>query len=202
MENLTTLDPIILPANYGLSVSEMTEIYPNPNWAIKTYDVFERATARSTLQILGANGKISLPIPVKKYLKGTPTSAIKIDYLQKWQNQHWRSIQSAYGKSPFFEYYRTELEKLFLQKPDLLIEFTIPIIKWIHRQYFPKGNFSVIMAQDEQKFQPINHSILSMNWKKGTEKQERQYTQVFGQEFVTGLSVLDALFCEGPNFGN
>lgn len=193
---------IILPALYGLRVVDMEKIFLYPDWFIETDEEFQKSTQRTKIDILGANGKISLSIPVKKHGKGTPTSAIKIDYIQKWQNQHWRSIQSAYGRSPFFEYYEQELKYFFHQKPELLVDFTVPILKWIHNQYHPKGLFSVTLSQTEFNLQPQTELHLSYERDKTNEKQRWNYTQVFGQEFVTELSVLDALFCAGPNFGN
>lgn len=202
MEPKDLKTPVVLPPLYGLSVPDFEKIYPNSDWEIDANEEFEKTTSRTNLNILGANGKISLTIPVKRFEKGTPTSAIKIDYVQKWQNQHLRSLQSSYGKSPFFEYYRGELETLFCQKPELLTDFTIPILKWIHSQYFPKGKLSVILAQTEKKLVPEDKLHFPFGKDKTHEKQIWKYTQVFGQEFVTGLSVLDMLFCEGPNFAN
>lgn len=200
INNPATHPALLLPAMYGWSVADMQKAAGFATWRIYPHDVFKKATARSSIRILGANGPIVLPIPVKKHAKGTLTSAIEIDYIQKWQNQHWRSLQSAYGKAPYFEYFKTELEYLFHQKPALLVDFTVPILKWIHSQYFPKGTCTVILAQETLNLQPCDELPLSAEQDKAMETKPWKYMQVFGKEFVPGLSVLDALFCAGPYF--
>ena len=44
---------------------------------------------------------------------------VRIDYGQKWLNNHWRTIRSAYGKAPFFEHYCEDLEKVLVQEGNL-----------------------------------------------------------------------------------
>ena len=174
----------------------------NPNWLIDLNESFEKATQRTRIQLLGANGKISLSIPVKKSIKGTTSHQIRIDYIQKWQNQHWRTIQSAYGKAPFFEYYQSEIASLYAQAPEFLFEFSVPLLKWVHIQFFSKGFFCDNLTQNSIEFQPDNIQSLSLESDNGVSSHAIFYSQVFGQNFVPGLSVLDYLFCCGPHFAN
>lgn len=189
-----------VPALYGLSVDQFLRM--ETNWVVDLEEVFQKATLRTQIQLLGATGKISLSIPVKKHPAGTLTKDIRIDYIQKWQNQHWRSIQSGYGKAPFFEYYQAELEVLFSEKPEFLTDFTVPLLSWIHRQFFPKGFFSDNLAQNKIQFQPDNILYLSIDRGNNGSQPPIRYPQVFGHNFVPDLSVLDFLLCCGPHFAN
>lgn len=186
------------PALYGLTAHQLSLL--SPDWVVDADEKFLPGSLRTRLRVLGANGPITLTIPVKKHPKGTPTSQVKIDYIQKWQNQHWRTLQSAYGKSPYFEYYEAELQFLFSQKPDNLPDFTIPILRWLHSQFFPKGNFCDNVTQILVELQPVNIQNLSIAEVENGTGLTHSYPQVFGQEFVPRLSVLDFLFCCGPNF--
>jgi hypothetical protein len=186
---------------YGPGLFDIVKVEETENFILSDQFLFERAKPFTTIKILGPNRVIQLSIPVKKYEKGCLLSDIKIDYLQKWQNQHWRSLQSCYGRSPFFEYFKNDLEDLFYRNPEFLIEFTVPLFIWVLKQYLPKKDISVNLAQKTDVLQPINGLPLSYSWNKTDEKDSLQYTQVFGKEFVPNLSVWDSLFCAGPNFG-
>jgi hypothetical protein len=191
-----------VPPFYGIETGEVAGLQPHPsilisgNFHLESFRLFNR------MKILGANGPVLLTIPVKKSKKGTPVSDIRIDYIQKWQNQHWRSLQSAYGKSPYFQYFRQELEEIFYSSPEFLLEFTGPVLQWILKQYYPNKKISVILAQNQPPFQPDDPLLLS--WLEYTKRSGStiRYTQVFGLDFVPGLSVLDHLFCEGTKFWN
>jgi hypothetical protein len=185
---------MLIPSQYGPGLEWLAELRKSSNLIITASGKFGKATSANRMRILGANGPLLLSIPVKKYLKDCPVSEIRIDHLQKWQRQHWRSLFSAYGKSPFFDYFRDELEDLFHRETDLLVEFTIPIQAWILKQYFPKAGVQVNLsacikverAIPEAEL-PFSESIINF-----------KYRQVFGSEFVPGLCVLDHLFCAGP----
>jgi hypothetical protein len=78
--------------------------------------------------------------------------------------------------------------------------FTIPIMKWVHKQLFRKGDFSVNMSPWGKEI--LENSIYPTlaNPENGLLEPEPIYCQVFGDKFVRGLSILDALFCEGPGY--
>ena len=190
----------LVPPWYSPTLEDIFNLRLNDEISVNLNTRFHRADKFSQMKILGPNGLISLSIPVKKHISNSPIGEIKIDYIQKWQNQHWRSIQSGYGRSPFFEYYEKELKELFYHSPQFLTDFTVPIFRWVCKQYFPIKYFSVILAENMVDFQPKGQLHMSDNKDKQLKNGLENYSQVFGQEFVSGLSVWDALFCKGPNF--
>ena len=191
----------MIPPYYAPDLEDLNSLSSLSEIQINIHFPFERANKLTQLKILGPNGVFVVSIPIKKYAKGSPVSEIKIDYLQKWQNQHWRSLQSCYGRSPYFEYFHEELKNLFYQSPQFLTDFSVPLLVWICKQYFPLKKISVILAQNQEDFQP--NQLLPVSYKQDISvlSGPQPYTQVFGQEFVSGLSMWDALFCAGPNFG-
>ncbi|HRH33981.1 MAG TPA: WbqC family protein [Catalimonadaceae bacterium] len=184
---------------YGIRAIDVFSLREKPNWEILAGHRFQPG-AGNRMSVLGANGIINLTIPVKKHPSGMPFFEIQIDHMQKWQNQHWRTLLSAYGKSPFFHYYKEEFEEIINNKPLLLIDFTIPIMKWVHKQLFRTGEFSVNMSPWGKEI--LENSIYPTlaNPENGLLEPEPIYCQVFGDKFVRGLSILDALFCEGPGY--
>jgi hypothetical protein len=191
---------ITIPSLYGFPAYAIPTLAESDEVRIRTDFIFEKSTGMNRMKILGANGPILLSIPVKKHTKGTPASEIQIDYIQKWQNQHWRSIQSAYGKSPYFEYYKAELENMYARSPERLVDFTSVLMKWILSQYHPLLNISVILAQNPEIFNPQEPLLFPWKEDKYTCGTDFSYHQVFGEEFVAGLGALDYLFCEGTKF--
>ena len=61
-------------------------------------------------------------------------SAINISYDQNWPLQHWRSIVSAYNRSPYFEYYQSSLEAFFQSQPIRLVDFNLAAVAWVKAQ--------------------------------------------------------------------
>ncbi len=61
------------------------------------------------------NGRLLLNIPIKHNKEGIRyhMSSVIIENDFPWQSHHWKSIQTAYRTSPFFEYYEDDLQHLF-----------------------------------------------------------------------------------------
>lgn len=191
---------IYLPPLYGLETTDFTNFPKVEKWNLYQDFHFVYGHKFNHLTILGSGGPIRLTIPVKKHKKGTPLYDIQIDYLQKWQHQHWRSILSCYSKSPYFQYFKNEIENFFLSSPKLLIDFTTPISKWIILLLYPKSVVTAKMAL--ANFEIFQENLLPIQIFEDIrlKNQGPSYVQVFGQKFVPSLSILDAIFCVGPGF--
>jgi len=89
---------------------------------------------RNRNRIKTSNGTIWLTIPVKKkgaVQNNTPINEVHIDWSRDWSRKHWRSIEQAYNKAPFYESYTPLLKNIydlhFIKLADLTIELTIRI---------------------------------------------------------------------------
>lgn len=148
--------------------------------------------------ISGGNGLISLSTPLLggRDLK-QPLGEIKIAYQKKWQHEHWRSIESCYGKSAYWEYYRDTLRDLFVMKPEYLFEWNDACLRWVYACLKMEPNFyfswdrPTIGANSIAENQPKNFQLLELN---------TRYQQVFMERhgFQNNLSVTDLIFCCGP----
>lgn len=70
-----------------------------------------------------------LTIPVHSkgvVVENTPIHQIEIAYQQPWAERHWRAIQQAYSKAPYFKENAAWVEAFFQRRPALLADFTIP----------------------------------------------------------------------------
>lgn len=167
-------------------------------------DNFQKQTYRNRMFIYAANGKLLLNIPVQHDKEGNKIryADIQIKNSEDWQKQHWKSIESAYRTSPFFEYYEDDLKAVFFQPQTSLYDLNIGIFKIICDciELDTSIRFTEKFNKDYTDSSIIDLRNLALA-KKGVHVELEQYTQVFGMKhgYENNLSILDLLFNEGPN---
>ena len=166
-------------------------------------DQYTKQTYRNRCRINGANKVENLIIPVKKIRSGGKfTSEIEIDYNQKWLRKHLRAIQSSYGKAPFFEYYVDDLFNIFNKKPRNLLSLNKALLTKCLELLNFELNLEFAAGENENKKNFIKNAKNEINPKNSISKNSiydsQIYFQVFGNNFVNNLSIIDLIFCEGP----
>lgn len=167
-------------------------------------DNFQKQTYRNRMFIYAANGKLLLNIPVQHDKKGNKIryEDIQIKNDEDWQKQHWKSIESAYRTSPFFEYYEDDLKSVFFQPQTSLYDLNIAIFKIICEciELDISTSFTEAFHKDYLESSVVDLRNLTLA-KKGVQIELEPYTQVFGMKhgYENNLSILDLLFNEGPN---
>lgn len=71
-----------------------------------------------------------LTIPVHSkgvVIESIPIYQVEIAWEQPWAERHWRAIQQAYSKAPYFKEYAPWLEEVYQRRPNRLADFTIPL---------------------------------------------------------------------------
>ncbi|MDR2910966.1 MAG: WbqC family protein [Bacteroidales bacterium] len=174
------------------------------NIYIEQFENYTKQTFRNRCEILGANGIISLIVPVVKSRK--PKILIKdlrISYDVDWQRNHWRTIFSAYGSSPYLDYFKDDIFPLFEVKEKFLLDYNLKIHDTICELLEIENN--TILTSDFEKnsedFENFREVISPKNKLINHQFQNEKYTQVFSEKtgFIPNLSILDLLFNEGPN---
>ena len=153
--------------------------------------------------IAGANGIIELSVPLAfgRNQRGF-TKDVKIDNRQKWQTRHWRSIESSYNHSPWFEHYVDELTKLYQKSFQFLIDWNLACFEWTIQKLDWRVN--VALSDEFQKVYEVHKwadhrdTLLPKNY---MYYEPVKYRQVFEERtgFLPNLSILDLLCCEGKN---
>ena len=200
------LPEVILPFACLPNVEFLVWMAHTSKARIETHETFPKQTCRNRYAIMTAAGPVILTIPVKRPAGNrTPLNDVILDAPEKWVNLHWRAIESAYNKSPFFLYYRDAFERIYRNPPKKLVDlnrqFLDTILKYsginkthsftseYHKAY-PEG--IVDMRQHIMPKKAITHAF--------SIDQYKPYIQVFAenQPFAPNLSGLDLLFNLGP----
>lgn len=158
---------------------------------------FPKQTYRNRMEILAANGKLTLSIPMKHVGKSLMKDA-EMSFAENWKAQHWKSIQSAYQASPYFEYYQDELKKIFDFPTHSLQEFNLHALSVIFKILKIELNYQL-----NTEYQLDTHGVDFRNYfsaKKKISWKWEKYYQVFSDkwDFVENLSILDLICNKGP----
>ena len=155
---------------------------------------YQKQTYRNRCVIYGANGRQNLIIPIARNVIKREDKVVPIYNKIAWQKNHWKSIESAYKSSPFFEYYQDELKPFFMEKHKLLFDYNVKLII----QIFSILDLSIKINEVNhiEDFKEINYLL---NPKKDLTK-FKFYNQVFQNKkgFQSDLSIIDLLFNLGP----
>jgi len=197
---------ILLSTAYFAPIRYFSKLASYPEIFIEQHENFIKQTYRNRTVILGANGPISLIVPVVKgRAQKIKIKDLRIAYDEEWQRNHWRTIFSAYNSSPFFEYYADDIEPFFRKKYEFLFDFNQQITETLLKildiqidltltkdfELFPENCLNL-----REQISPKVHSI-----DQDLHFEAQPYTQVFSEKFgfIPDLSILDLLFNEGPS---
>jgi hypothetical protein len=196
--------PVILPGAYLPPVSWWAFALHYKNILIENKETFPKQTYRNRCRIYSANGILQLSIPVKK-VNGNHTtfSDIEIDYGKNWQSIHWRSIESAYNKTPYFLFYKDSFKQYYETEYRLLAEYNLAMIRTCNQLLKASEiqvEFTTDYLQERQlpEFRDLLHPKIDPE-KLGITRFPR-YIQAFEPKhgFLSNLSIIDLLFNLGP----
>ncbi|MDR3226789.1 MAG: WbqC family protein [Prevotellaceae bacterium] len=174
---------------------------------IEQHEHYLKQSFRNRCEILTANGKLALTIPVER--NDSNKILIRdtcISYAQDWQKSHWRALTTAYNSSPFFEYYSDELKPFFERKEKFLFDFNTKItnkileLLEINTQIFFTEKHEILIPDFALDYRN-NISPKARFTKEDKTFEPQKYYQVFAQKFgfIPNLSIIDLLFNEGTN---
>lgn len=181
---------------------------------IEQYDSYQKQTFRNRCLIATANGVQALTVPtVSSGSDGGDEKClvkdIRISDHNNWRRNHWNALQSAYKESPFFDYYADDIRPFFEQRYDFLVDFNEAIrqkvceLLDIHPHVEQTSSFRPPLSLDADNDAPLDDFrdvIHAKHPQADADFQPKEYWQVFRHKhgFLPNLSILDLLFCMGP----
>lgn len=169
----------------------------------EAFDNYQKQTFRNRMYLYASNGKQTLTVPVK-HTHSTGRQLYKNVQIENdfnWQKIHWRTLQTAYRTSPFFEYYEDDIYPLFHEPKTSLFELNLESIQLVCDCLQIEKSFKFTSEYlKNYNSQEITDYRYLVNAKNQQAYNFDTYTQVFGQKYgyLQNLSILDLLFNEGP----
>ena len=181
---------------------------------IEQHDNFVKQTYRNRCIIPTTNGIQALSIPVScpqgSQLSKTPMRDVRISDHGNWRHIHWNALCSAYGESPFFDYYQDDFRPFFERKWTFLFDFNMEIIlKMVELlDIRPKISLTTAFLSDASMAENATENSLVDDFRDiirpkhpglDSDFMARPYYQVYQQKhgFQPNMSILDLLFNEG-----
>lgn len=182
------------PIAYVAALSRHTDVL------IEVKETFPKQTYRNRTVIMTANGVKSLAVPVIRN-NHSRTDEVLIDYRDRWAVIHMRTLTAAYAASPYFMYYRDDIEAMLTRRYDRLVDLNQEILLWLQKKL--KQESSITFTTDWTPAEECRiddyRNVFSpkVPYDKGSMP---EYYQVFSdrQPFTPNLSILDLLFNLGP----
>ena len=198
--------PVLLHPSYFGPVSQYVAISKIAKIIFENEDNYQKQTYRNRMYVYGANGKLLLNIPVKHTggkKQHQKYEEVKIENSFNWQKQHWKSLQTAYRTSPFFEFYEDEFRPLYEEKFDLLMDFNYRCTELALEclQLEPETSKTEEFYREPKGV--VNGRFL-VNAKNENPPELEPYNQVFQEKFgfLNDLSIVDLIFNLGPAAGH
>lgn len=169
---------------------------------LEKHEHYVKQSYRNRCYINTAQGLEMLIVPLTSKHGKVVIKDIRIDYSKKWQNNHWRTIESAYRKAPYFEFYSDNLRTLLYRNHDFLFDLNLELLSFCLTSIRLHPSLSVSVSYEKEPDSPVFDLRSQINPKKPASGRDFykpvSYHQVFGSGFVENLSLIDLLFCEGP----
>lgn len=187
----------ILHTTYFGPIQWYQQLYRSECVYLDGNERWQKQTIRNRCYIATTSGVQALSVPIVHHTSPvSQTKNILISDHGKWRTEHWNALMSAYGESPFFDYYADDIRPFFTEKWELLFDFNLAII---HKMCELLDIQPDIQLTTE--YSPTLNSQLSiLNSQLSTLNSQQKYYQVYQQKhgFLPNLSILDLLF----NMGN
>jgi len=192
---------IILSTTYLGPIEYFAKVALNDDIILDPNENYIKQTYRNRCLIAMANGKFPLIIPVNKPNGNhTKVKDVKISYFEKWQQLHWRTLNTAYSHSPFFLFYQDVFEPFYQKQYKYLLDFNEALFYTV---------LDLLKLKSQVSFSEKYIETIDSHWidyrntfspKKKSVVMFPNYIQVFEEKhgFMPNLSIIDLLFNEGP----
>lgn len=185
---------------YFSPIAQYISIVNSNSITFEVEENYQKQSYRNRCYIFGANGKQLLNIPISHTNKTSDKLKMRDVLIENssWQRQHYKSLTTAYNHSPFFEFYKDDLQFIFTKKYKYLLDVNIDSFQFINNALDLSKKYSISKIYNEN---PINDFRYLAAVKNNDQTKYISYIQMFEDKngFLKNLSILDLLFMEGPN---
>ncbi len=190
---------VLLSTTYFGPIQWYQKLYRAEHVVIEQWESFQKQTYRNRCLIATTQGIQALTVPV---VRGETSlmKDIRISDHGNWRHLHWNALQSAYGESPFFEYYQDDILPFFTQRWDYLFDFNEAIRQKMCELIDISSQVSLTGSFQPKADHDFREAINPKHPAPDADFESRPYYQVYQQKhgFLPNLSILDLLMNTGP----
>jgi hypothetical protein len=174
------------------------------NILLDPQEYYQKMSFRNRYYLAGPQGKQLLSLPLEKGRnQRLPMNQVRMDTVSRWKINHWRTLVSLYGRSPFFEHFSETIQSLFQDDYEMLFDWNLKALELVSRLF--NWDIRISEAESFQKSYPENYIDIRHRFlPKKLFPDPARYHQVFEDRtgFIADCSILDLLFCEGLQGGS
>lgn len=189
------------PVEYFAVCAQADKVFVEAN------EHYLKQTYRNRCILLNVSGPIELSIPVSKTQPNhCPVRDMRITYVENWQRNHWKSMETSYSTSPYFLYYRDYLEPFYIgRKYAFLFDFNMEMAEVLFRLLrLPVALHPTVSYEAHPEDKVDLRRLIHPKHRTAPDYPYRTfepYNQVFSnvQPFIPNLSIFDLLCNKGPD---
>ena len=173
---------------------------------IERHESFIKQTYRNRMIIPTTNGPLALTIPTN-HNTSLAMKDIRISDHANWRHVHWNALLSAYGESPFFEYYQDDIRPFYEKKYEFLFDFNMEITEKMIELLDIRPKISVtneyiqseeLKVKSEEFNGLANHKVQSSNLKVQSSNLKVQSKEVQSKEVQSIVDFREAIRPKKP----
>jgi hypothetical protein len=196
MSNSVIIEAHFLPSlEYFCALRGFNEII------IEGHERFVKQSYRSRCFIKTSQRVEMLSVPLTGKGKNKLFRDVRVDNSIKWSPRMWRTIMAAYRSSPFYEHYAPDLESHLSQQREFVYDFNLDLLSFCLRALRWEKKISETSEYNDQPGDAHDLRAQITDRQSASERNFYKpvpYYQVFGKRFEENLSLIDLLFCKGP----
>ena len=198
------LNMLLTEPHYLPSIAFFEQLTGHDTLLLEACAHYTKGSYRNRCHIATGNGVLRLSIPLQQGKNQQQAmQEVRIANDTRWQQQHWRTLVSAYSSAAFWLYFADAIMPFYHKKYEFLFDFNtdlltqllqimkLPIAIERTTSYQIEVDTAIVDARNTLTTKLLPQNTLT-----------KTYPQVFMDKhgFLPNLSIIDALFCAGPAF--